>query len=105
LLLIAAACGEGIGSDSLASAFKQGRDGVPARVAERYTINSQTAMSILEITGRIDVKLFSELSTAECGKYGFGTWRPEEIPSLIEGVPREEILVIPEAASFLPVMD
>jgi nickel-dependent lactate racemase len=104
LLLVAAACAEGIGSDSLEEDFARGRDGVPSAVSERYTLNSQASMSIFEITGRIEVRLFSRLPHGRLWKLGFGPWKMEDTVSTLEGSPLDEILVIPYAASFLPVV-
>ena len=44
-MLVAAACPEGTGSDSYWNAFSGGRGCVPDIVRERYTLNSQTAIS------------------------------------------------------------
>ncbi len=97
LLLMAAACDEGVGSDSLAEDFSSGREAVPARVSERYTLNSQASMSIHQITGRIEVRLFSRLPDEILDNFGFGRWETGEVPS-------GEALVISDAASFLPVV-
>lgn len=103
LLLMAAACGEGIGSESLEDDFSDGREMVPSRIAGQYTLNSQASMSIHAITGRIEVRLLSELPEDILARYGFGSWKVEETLSLLEGVPAGEILAIPHAASFLPI--
>jgi hypothetical protein len=103
LLLIAAACPEGIGSESLEETFMLGRNEVPSRVRERYTLNAQAAMSIHEITGRIDVRVLSGLSADKLQRYGLGRWDPEETSGLLAGIPGEEILVITDAGSFLPL--
>ncbi len=105
LLLMAAACPEGIGSESLEDDFLRGRDEVPSRVSRRYTLNSQAAMSIHGITGRIDVKVLSELPADSLGRFGFGSWRVEETASLLDGIPAGQMLTIPHAASFLPVIE
>ena len=97
LLLMAAACDEGVGSDSLEEDFSNGRDRVPARVSERYTLNSQASMSIHQITGRIEVSLFSRLPDGILENFGFGRWNIKEVPP-------GEALVISDAASFLPVI-
>ena len=101
LLLMAAACREGIGSESLEEDFSGGRDEVPSRVSRKYTLNSQAAMSIHEITGRIEVRLLSGLSDDSLKKFGFGRWRAEETAFLTDGLPAGEVLVIPDTASFL----
>jgi len=97
LLLLAAACDEGVGSDSLEEDFSNGREGVPARVSGRYTLNSQASMSLHEITGRIEVRLYSRLPEKILEKFGFSRWNIQEVPS-------GEALVISDAASFLPVI-
>jgi nickel-dependent lactate racemase len=97
LLLMAAACGEGIGSDSLEEDFSGGREEVPLRVSRRYTLNSQASMSIYQITGRIEVRLLSRLTAGILEKFGFGSWKTGEVPS-------GEILVISDSSSFLPVI-
>jgi nickel-dependent lactate racemase len=105
LLLVAASCAEGIGSDSLEETFARGRDMVPAAVRERYTLNAQAAMSIHEITGRIEVRLCTELAPETCSRYGFGTWMTEETPAMLDGIHHEDILVIPDSGSFLPITE
>jgi nickel-dependent lactate racemase len=102
LLLVAASCAEGIGSESLEDAFIRGRAEVPAVVRERYTLNSQAAMSIHEITGRIEVRLFTELDPGTCSRYGFGTWDPAGTSGSLKGMARKDVLVIPDSGSFLP---
>ncbi len=103
LLLMAAACSEGVGSDSLEEDFSGGRESVLSRVSERYTLNSQASMSIHEITGRIEVRLLSEFPDGALEKFGFGSWNAEDTLSLLKGIPEREILAVPHAASFLPV--
>lgn len=97
LLLMAAACDEGVGSDSLEEDFSNGREGVPARVAGRYTLNSQASMSLHEITGRIEVRLYSRLPDRILEKFGIGRWNIQEVLS-------GKALVISDAASFLPLI-
>jgi nickel-dependent lactate racemase len=104
LLLMAAECGEGIGSGSLEEDFSGGRDGVPSRVSGRYTLNSQASISICEITGRIEVRLLSGLPADILEKFGFGSWKVGETVSLLEGIPEGDLLAIPHAVSFLPVI-
>ncbi len=104
LLLMAAECGEGIGSGSLEEDFSGGRDGVPSRVSGRYTLNSQASVSICEIPGRMEVRLLSGLPADILEKFGFGSWKVGETVSLLEGIPAGELLAIPHAAAFLPVI-
>jgi len=104
LLLMAAACAEGIGSDSLEDDFKYGREEVPSRVSRRYTLNSQASMSIFEITERIEVRLLSGLPDETLEKFGFGIWRPEDTACLLDTVSSGDPLIIPHAAEFLPVI-
>jgi nickel-dependent lactate racemase len=105
LLLIAASCSEGIGSDSLEEAFNNGREEVPERVGEKYTLNSQAAMSIYQITERINVMLHSDLPESLPDRFGFGRWRPDETPAIAGDAREDDLLVIPDAHSFLPVIE
>jgi nickel-dependent lactate racemase len=104
LLLMAAACGEGVGSDSLEDDFSGGREKVPSRVSRRYTLNSQASMSIFDITDRIEVRLLSGLPDDIIEKFGFGTWRVEDTASMLDIMRAGEPLFIPHAAAFLPVI-
>jgi len=105
ILLVAASCSEGIGSASLEDAFARGREGVIAAVRERYTLNSQAAMSICRMTGRADIRFHSSIPEETLRMFGFGAWRPEDTASILEGIPAGDILVIGDSASFLPVAE
>ncbi len=104
VLLIAAACTEGIGSDSYDDAFRDGREAVPGRVSSKYTLNSQTAMSTYDLTGRISVYMRSLLGDTEISRFGFCPWHEDYTSYLIDGIPCDEMLVIGDAATFLPVL-
>lgn len=104
MMLVAAACPEGVGSPSLSDAFGKGRDCVPGVVAERYTLNSQAAMSIYELTGKYTIFLKSMISDDETSRFGFKRWEIERCEALLEGIPDEDVCVIPEAATFLTSM-
>jgi nickel-dependent lactate racemase len=103
ILLFAAGCREGIGSDSYLSAFRDGREGVPAVVSRNYTLNSQAAMSTYDMTGRISIYLKSSLPDSRVLDFGFNPWKIEETHRLLEGIPDKEILVLPHSSCFLPL--
>ncbi|MCU0639234.1 MAG: nickel-dependent lactate racemase [Candidatus Krumholzibacteria bacterium] len=104
VLMIAAACPEGIGSDSYDDAFREGRDAVPGRVSSKYTLNSQRAMSTYDLTGRLSIYMRSSLAESELARFGFCPWREDYTRYLIDGLRADEILVIRDAAAFLPVL-
>lgn len=103
LMLAAAECREGTGSDSLSNAFEEGRKGVVRRVEAEYTLNAQTAMSLLDLTARFSIYLRSSLGDGETARFGMQPWKDEYTGYLLEGMSPEEVLVIPHAASLLPV--
>ncbi|MBN2185544.1 MAG: nickel-dependent lactate racemase [Candidatus Krumholzibacteriota bacterium] len=104
LLLMAAACPDGIGSDSYSGAFSMGRERVPELVSGEYTLNSQTAMSTHDLTGRISVYLRSMIDDKEISRFGFCPWKTDYDRYLLEGIDPSDILLIKNAASFLPVI-
>ncbi|MBN1885374.1 MAG: nickel-dependent lactate racemase [Candidatus Krumholzibacteriota bacterium] len=104
VMLIAAACPEGIGSSSYREAFDDGRMVVPDRVRRRYTLNSQTALSTREITTRFSVYLHAGLDASEVSRFGMCPWEEGFAGFLLDGIPDEDILVLPNAAMFLPVV-
>ncbi|MBN2072200.1 MAG: nickel-dependent lactate racemase [Candidatus Krumholzibacteriota bacterium] len=104
LLLAAAACPEGIGSDSYKEAFSGGRDRVPDIVSRKYRLNSQTAMSTYDLTGRISIYLKSMIDEGEILKFGFCPWNGGYEKYLLEGIDTSDILIIENSASFLPVI-
>jgi nickel-dependent lactate racemase len=103
LLLAAAACPEGIGSDSYLAAFESGRHAVSDAVRKRYTRNSQTAISTCELTSRFSIYLRSTLSDDLVARFGLCPWKPGYEEYLLEGIAGEDILVIADASRFLPV--
>jgi nickel-dependent lactate racemase len=105
LLLSAAACPEGIGSESYEKAFESGRDDVPARVREKYTLNSQTAMSTFDISGRLSVYLRSDIEEDIIHRFGFFPWKQDYSRFLLAGTDPDDMLVIPNAATFLPILE
>lgn len=105
LLLAAAACPEGIGSDSYDRSFESGRDGVPGRVREKYTLNSQTAMSTFDISGRFSVYLRSGIDDEIVRRFGLFPWEKDYSRFLLAGIDPDDMLVIPNAATFLPVLE
>ena len=104
LMLAAAACREGVGSDSYAAAFDGGRHEVPGVVRRGYALNSQTAMSTYELTERLSVYLKSMLPDDLVTRFGFVPWNPDFAAYLVDGVPDRDILVIANGAQFLPEM-
>ena len=102
VMLAAAACAEGVGSDSYLGAFKNGRQRVPDTIRKRYTLNAQTAMSTYELTVRFSVYLKSSLPDAVITRFGFCPWKDGYSDYLLEGIADEDILVIARASQFLP---
>ncbi|MBU8923350.1 MAG: nickel-dependent lactate racemase [Bacteroidales bacterium] len=105
LLLAATACPEGIGSDSYDGSFESGRDAVPGKVGEGYTLNSQTAMSTFDITGRLSVYLRSGIDDETVQRFGFFPWKADYTGFLLAGIDPSDILAIPNAATFLPILE
>ncbi len=103
VLLVAAACRDGVGSDSYYQAFSEGRERVAVRAREDYTLNSQTAVSTLELTGRYSIHLATRLEERRLSRLGFSGWEPAETMDILRGIPADEILVIVNASRFLPV--
>ncbi len=102
LLLAAAACSEGIGSDSYLAAFDRGRHEVPDVVRRGYTLNAQTAISTCELTTRFSIYLRSTLSDDCVSRFGFCPWKDGYERFLLEGIDEEDLLVIADASRFLP---
>jgi nickel-dependent lactate racemase len=102
LMLAAAECREGVGSDSYADAFAEGRLAVPGRVRGRYTPNAQAAMSTYELAARFSIYLKSAMDDALAGKFGFGPWKDGYERYLLAGLADDEILVLENASLFLP---
>jgi nickel-dependent lactate racemase len=103
LLLAAAACPEGVGSDSYAAAFEHGRLAVPDTVRRRYELNSQTAMSTFELTARFSIYLRSMLADESAARFGICPWKAGYEGFLLEGIEGDDTLVIADASRFLPV--
>ncbi len=101
LMLAALACAGGVGSDSLDMLYEKGRGGVPARVQKGYTLNSQTAVSAYELTGRFSIYLRSMMEDSDISRFGFCPWQEEFTGPLLECYGDDDILVIPNASSFL----
>jgi lactate racemase len=102
LLLAAAACPEGIGSDSYLAAFDNGRHAVRDTARRCYTLNSQTAISTCELAERFSIYLRSTLSDDLVERFGICPWRPGYEEYLLEGIADEDILVIADGSRFLP---
>jgi nickel-dependent lactate racemase len=103
LLLAAAACPEGVGSDSYAGAYDGGRQAVPDVVRRRYALNSQAAMSTFELTSRLSIYLRSMLPDGLTSRFGICPWKDAYTEYLLEGIPDRDILVIAHAGLFLPM--
>jgi nickel-dependent lactate racemase len=103
LMLAAAACSEGVGSDSYFGAFEGGRHAVPDFVRRGYTLNSQTAISTYELTARLSIYLRSTLADGLVTRFGLCPWKDEFTTYLLDDIPDCDILVIANAAQFLPV--
>ena len=101
LMLAALACAGGVGSDSLDGHFEKGRNGVPVRVQKGYTLNTQTAVSTYDLTGRFSIYLRSMMEDSDISRFGFCPWHEEFTGPLLECYGDEDILVIPNASSFL----
>jgi nickel-dependent lactate racemase len=102
LMLAAAACREGVGSDSYAAIFENGRQAVPDRVKRGYTLNAQTAMSTYELTARLSIYLKSMLPDDLVSRFGMCPWKDGYARYLLEGLSDKDILVIAGGAQFLP---
>lgn len=102
LMLAAAECREGIGSDSFLQAFSDGRQGVPRSVRSKYGLNSQAAVSTFDMTGRFSIYLKASMEESLLSRFGFCAWRDEYTPYVLSGLDEEEILVIKNASMFLP---
>ncbi len=105
VMLAAAACPEGVGSESYLASFREGRHEVPEVVRKGYTLNSQTAMSTFELTERFSIYLRSNLPDALVTRFGICPWTDEFSDYLIEGISDEDILVMNNASHFLPTKD
>lgn len=103
IMLVAAACRDGIGSSSYYQAFSEGRDRVAVKARDDYTLNSQTAVSTVELTSRFSIYVASELDEDELSRFGFITWKTGHTEKLLEGISEGDILVISNASKFLPV--
>jgi nickel-dependent lactate racemase len=103
LMLAAAACPEGIGSDSYLAAFGSGRHAVSDTVRKGYTLNAQTAISTCELTTRFSIYLRSMLADDLVARFGLCPWKSGYEEYLLEGIAGEDMLVIADASRFLPV--
>lgn len=102
LLLAAAACSEGVGSDSYLAAFENGSHGVPDTVRRGYTLNAQAALSTYELAGSFSIYLRSMMEDGVASRFGFCPWREHFADYLLEGISDDEILVNLNASQFLP---
>ena len=102
LLLAAAACSGGIGSDSYLAAFDDGRHAVPDAVRKGYTLNAQTALSTYELTGSYSIYLRSMMPDGLVCRFGFCPWKEGFEDFLLEGIDGDDILINMNASQFLP---
>jgi nickel-dependent lactate racemase len=102
VMLAAAACPDGVGSESYLASFREGRHDVPEVVRKSYSLNAQAAVSTYELTERFSIYLRSQLPDELVTRFGMCPWKDEFSPYLVEGVPDEDILVLSHAAHFLP---
>jgi len=102
VMLAAAACPEGIGSDSYLDAFRDGRHAVPDAVRKAYALNSQTAMSTYELVRCFSIYLKSELPDEAVTRFGFCPWKDGYSDYLLEGIADEDVIVLAHASQFLP---
>jgi len=102
LMLAAAACSGGVGSDSYFAAFNNGRHAVPDSVRRGYTLNAQTALSTYELTKNFSIYLRSMLPDGIVSRFGFCPWKEHFADYLLEGIADEDILFIANASQFLP---
>ncbi len=105
LIFCAFECREGVGSQSYFEAFSDGPEGVIEKVRERYTLNSQTAISTLELIGRFRIFIKSELEESVVERFGFNLWDPNDTQSILEKNGVNSILIAENASIFLSVVD
>ncbi len=102
LMLVAAECREGVGSDSYEEAFADGRFGVPERVRGRYTLNAQAALSTCELAARFSIYLKSAMEDSLASRFGLCPWMDGHEEFLLACLDDDDILVIENGALLLP---
>jgi len=102
VMLAALSCTAGIGSESYAAAFGEGRSGLEARLRKGYTLNTQTAVSTNDLTERYSIYLRTMMEDRDITRFGFCPWKEDFTSYLLEGIPDEEILFIRDSSAFLP---
>jgi nickel-dependent lactate racemase len=102
VILAALSCAGGIGSESYAAAFEEGRSGLEKHLRKGYTLNTQTAVSTFDLTEKYSIYLRTMMDDREITPFGFCPWREDYTAYLLEGIPDDEILVIKNASAFLP---
>jgi len=105
LIFCAFECREGVGSQSYLDAFIDGPGGVIERVRDRYTLNSQTAISTLELIRRFRIFVKSELDKSIVERFGFSQWDIGKTQTMLEKYDVDSILISDNASIFLPVVD
>ena len=102
VMLAALSCAGGVGSDSYAAAFKDGRSGLKRRLRKGYTLNAQTAVSTYDLTERYSVYLRTMMGDEEITPFGLCPWKDDYTGFLLEGISDDDILVIKNGNAFLP---
>jgi nickel-dependent lactate racemase len=102
VMLAALSCVGGVGSESYAAAFEEGRSGLKERLRKGYTLNTQTAVSTFDLTERYSIYLRTMMEDGEITPFGFCPWKEDFTGYLLDGIPDDEILVIKNASAFLP---
>ncbi len=103
VMLAALSCAGGVGSESYAAAFEEGRGGFEAHLGKGYTLNMQTAVSTYDLTERYSIYIRTMMEDGEITNFGFCPWKKDYTGFLLDGIPDDEVLVIMNASTFLPV--
>jgi len=84
-LVIFAECGDGIGNSEFMDIFKWGgRERIFDQLEAEYKNNAGTALSMLEKSGRIDIRMITSLSKEECELMGASKCASEDVQKLID---------------------
>ena len=102
VMLAALSCAGGVGSESYAAAFAEGRSAFQSHLEKGYTLNMQTAVSTFDLTERYSIYLRTMMEDGEIARFGFCPWKEDYTEFLLDGVPDNEVLVIMNASAFLP---
>ena len=84
-LVIFAACSDGIGNSDFMDIFKKGGwSNIFKELAVEYKNNAGTALSMLEKSARIDIRMVTSLSEEECRLMGAGRCAMEDVQKIID---------------------